>query len=92
VFKYEIDKVWVQFRGLPKDLREFPIIWDIDSSSGVPHAVDTKFTKKFGRARMKVAVLDPQLIPNLVDVVSLGILFTSCNFVLKQHCPWVSRR
>jgi len=29
----------------------------------------TKFTKKFGRSRMKVAVLDPSLIPNLVDVV-----------------------
>ena len=28
-----------------------------------------KFTKKYGRARMKVAVLNPDLIPNLVDVV-----------------------
>jgi len=26
VYKYEIDKVWVQFRGLPKELRKFPII------------------------------------------------------------------
>jgi hypothetical protein len=31
--------------------------------------VDTKFTKKYGRARMKVAVLNPDLIPDLVDVV-----------------------
>ena len=69
VFKYEIDKVWVQFRGLPKELREFPIIWAIGSILGVSRAVDMKFTKKYGRARMKVAVLNPDLIPNLVDVV-----------------------
>jgi len=69
VFKYEIYKVWVQFRGLPKELREFSIIWTIGSILGVSRAVDTKFTKKYGRARMKVAVLDPHLIPDLVDVV-----------------------
>jgi len=69
VFKYEIDKVWVQFRGLPKELREFPIIWAIGSILGVPRAMDTKFTKKNGRARLKVAVLNPDLIPDLVDVV-----------------------
>jgi len=69
VYKYEIDKVWVQFRGLPKELREFSIIWAIGSILGVPRAVDTKFTNKFGRSRMKVAVLDPDLIPDLVDVV-----------------------
>jgi len=50
VFKYEIDKVWVQFRGLPKELRDFPIIWAIGSILGVSRAVDTKFTKKYGRA------------------------------------------
>jgi len=26
VYKYEIEKVWVQFRGLPKEFREFPTI------------------------------------------------------------------
>jgi hypothetical protein len=31
--------------------------------------VDKKFTKKFGQARLKVAVLNPDLIPDLVDVV-----------------------
>lgn len=69
VYKYETEKVWVQFKGLPKELREFPIIWAIASILGVPRAVDTKFTKAFGRARMKVAVLDPSLIPVFVDVV-----------------------
>ena len=59
----------MQFRGLPKELREFLIIWAIGSILGVPRAVDTKFTKKYGRARLKVVVLDPDLIPDLVDVV-----------------------
>ena len=27
VYKYEIPKVWVQFRGLPSNLRNFRIIW-----------------------------------------------------------------
>jgi len=59
----------VQFRGLPQELREFPIIWAIGSILGVSRAVDTKFTKKHGRARMKVAVLNPDLIPDFLDVV-----------------------
>jgi len=71
VYKYEIEKVWVQFKGLPKELREFPIIWPIASILGVPRAVDTKFTKAFGRARMKVAVDTKftKFIPVFVDVV-----------------------
>uniref|UniRef100_C6JRS1 DUF4283 domain-containing protein n=1 Tax=Sorghum bicolor TaxID=4558 RepID=C6JRS1_SORBI len=86
VYKYEIDKVWVQFRGLPKEFREFPIIWAIGSILGVPRAVDTKFTKKFGRARMKVAVLDPSLILNLVDVV-IGDFVYELQFRVDQDVP-----
>ena len=36
VYKYEMDKVWVQFCGLPKEFWEFPIIWAIGSILGVP--------------------------------------------------------
>lgn len=69
VYKYDIDKLWVQFRGFTKELREFSIIWAIGSILGVPKMVDMKFTKRFRRCRMRVAVLDPELIPNVVDVV-----------------------
>ena len=31
--------------------------------------VDMKFTKQLGRPRLRVAVLSPKLIPDLVDVV-----------------------
>jgi hypothetical protein len=86
VYKYEIDKVWVQFRGLPKEFREFPIIWAIGSILGVPRAVDTKFTKKFGRSRLKVAMLDPNLIPDLVDVV-IGDFVYELQFRVEQNMP-----
>jgi len=86
VYKYEIEKVWVQFRGLPKEFREFPIIWAIASILGVPRAVDTKFMKKFGRARMKVAVLDSNLIPVFVDVV-IGDYVYQLHFGVEQGMP-----
>jgi hypothetical protein len=86
VFKYEIDKVWVQFRGLPKELQEFPIIWAIDSILGVPRVVDIKFTKKNGRARLKVGVLNPDLIPDLVDVV-IGDFVYELQFRIEKDMP-----
>jgi hypothetical protein len=48
--------------------------------------VDTKFTKKFGRARMKVAVLDSTLIPIFVDVV-IGDFVYQLHFGVEQGVP-----
>ncbi|CAD6219292.1 unnamed protein product [Miscanthus lutarioriparius] len=69
VYKSEIPKVWVQFHGLPSDLRNFPIIWAVGTILGATKMVDMKFTKRFGRPRLRVVVLSPKLIPDLVDVV-----------------------
>jgi hypothetical protein len=69
VYKYEIPKAWAQFRGLPDDLREFPILWALGTIFGATREVDMKFTKHFGRPRVKVAVLNPELIPEFVDIV-----------------------
>ena len=69
VFKYEIPKVWVQFRGLPDDLLEFPIVWAVGSILGVTRKVDMKFVKAHEMGRIQVAVLDPGLVPDLVDIV-----------------------
>jgi hypothetical protein len=41
----------------------------VGSILGGTRAVDTIFTKKFGRSRLKVAVLNPDIIPSFVDVV-----------------------
>ena len=84
VYKYEMNKVWVQFRGLPKDLWKFSIIWAVGTILGVPCAVDMKFTDKFGRARLKVVVLDPSLIPNLVDV-GIGEFIYELQFQVEDE-------
>ena len=71
VYKYEIDKI----SGISYYLGDWLL--------GVPRTVDMKFTKKFGRARMKVAVLDPNLIPNLVDIV-IGDFVYELQFRVEQ--------
>ena len=82
VNKWEIDKVWVQIRGLPNEFKEFPIIWAVGTILGVPRAVDTIFTKNTGRPRMKVAVLDPKLIPTFMDVV-IGDFIYELQFAVE---------
>ncbi|WVZ93110.1 hypothetical protein U9M48_039117 [Paspalum notatum var. saurae] len=68
-WKYAIPKVWIQFRGLSKELRDFPIIWAIGSILGATRKVDMKFTKLSGRARLQVAMLNPEYIPEFIDIV-----------------------
>jgi hypothetical protein len=68
--KYVMPKVWVQFTGLPKELREYLVIWVVGSMLGISKEVDMVFTRKFDRARLKVEVLDLNLIPQYVDVVT----------------------
>lgn len=62
-------KIWVQFTGLPKELRECSVIKVVGSMLGISNEVDMVFTRKFDRARMQVAVLDPNLIPQFIHVV-----------------------
>ena len=65
----KFQKNWIHFRGIPKEFKEFPFIWAIGSIFGVTSMVDMKFTKRYGRPRMKVAVINPDLIPEFVDIV-----------------------
>lgn len=67
--KYVVPKVWVQCKGLPSELREFLIIWAVGSILGITKAVDMVFTRRYDIARLQVLVLDPSLIPDVVDVV-----------------------
>lgn len=66
--KYVIPKVWVQCKGLPSELREYLIIWAVGSILGITKAVDMLFTRRYEIARLQVLVLDPSLIPDVVDV------------------------
>ena len=45
-----------------------------------------KFTSKTGRPRMKVAVLKPDLVPNLVDVVIGGYVY-ELQFCVENFPP-----
>ena len=82
--KYTMPKVWVQFTGLPKELREFVIIWVVGSILGVSKAVDMKFTRKHDICRLQVLVLDPNLIPQFVDVV-IGNFLYGLQFRVEEN-------
>jgi hypothetical protein len=69
IFKQALRHIWVQMTGLPEELRDFPTIWAIGTILGVTKDVDMKFTRTFDRPRLQVLVLDPALIPHLVDMV-----------------------
>jgi hypothetical protein len=71
-----LPKVWVQFNGLTKELCDFLIIWAVGSIIGITKDVDMVFTRKYDICRMQVLVLDPNLIPQFVDVVIGDSLYT----------------
>jgi hypothetical protein len=75
-----LPKVWVQFDELPKELCDFLIIWPMGSILGITKDVDMVFTHKYEVCRLQVLVLDPNLIPQFVDVV-IGESYT--HFSLK---------
>ncbi|WVZ95111.1 hypothetical protein U9M48_040913 [Paspalum notatum var. saurae] len=69
-FRFEIPKVWVQFRGLPDDmLVNFNILWAVGSALGVSRKVDLKFTREHKIARIRVGCLDPNLIPEFLSML-----------------------
>jgi hypothetical protein len=67
--KYILPKVWIQITGLPPHLRDYLIIWVVGSILGVTKEVDMVFTRHFDINRMQVMVMDPNLIPQSVNVV-----------------------
>lgn len=82
--KYVMPRVWVQFTGLPLELGEFEVIWAVGSILGVSKKVDMKFTRKFDRSRLQVMVLDPNLIPQYVDVV-IGDYLYELQFRVEEN-------
>jgi hypothetical protein len=62
-------KVWVLMSRQPSELRDFLTMWALGTILGVTKDVDMIFTRQYNRARMRVLLLDPSLIPILVDVV-----------------------
>lgn len=85
--KYVIPKVWVQCKGIPSELREYLIIWAVGSILGITKAVDMVFTRRYDIARLQVLVLDPSLIPEVVDVVIGDYLYELAFRVEPENGP-----
>jgi hypothetical protein len=85
-----LPKVWVQFVGLPKDLCDFLIIWAVGSILGITKDVDMVFMRKHDICHMRVLVLDPNLIPQFVDVVIGDGLYT-LQFMSRKIWMTMSR-
>jgi hypothetical protein len=71
-----LPKIWVQFNGRPNELSNFFNIWAVGSMLGITKDVDMVFTRKHDICRMQVLVLDPNLVPQFVDVVIADYLYT----------------
>ncbi|EEC68013.1 hypothetical protein OsI_35814 [Oryza sativa Indica Group] len=85
--KYVIPKVWVQCKGIPSELREYLIIWAVGSILGITKTVDMVFTRRYDIARLQVLVLDPSLIPEVVDVVIGDYLYELAFRVEPENGP-----
>jgi hypothetical protein len=64
-----LPKVWVRVTGIEEPLREYPILWAAGTLLGATQSVDMETTRKSDFGRILVAVLDPKLIPRMLDVV-----------------------
>jgi hypothetical protein len=64
-----LPKVWVRVFGLRKELYEFLELWAVGSMIGSTQIVDMETTRKSDFGRILVAVLNPSLIPEQLDVV-----------------------
>ncbi|KAF0930278.1 hypothetical protein E2562_031887 [Oryza meyeriana var. granulata] len=82
--KYVIPKIWVQFTGLPKELRDYMIIWAVGSILGITKMVDIRFIRRYDIAHLQVLVLDPSLIRDSVDVV-IGDFLYELHFKMEPE-------
>jgi len=79
-----LPKVWVRVRCIRKLLREFPILWAVGSLLGATQTVDMETTRKNEFGRILVAVLDPKLIPRMLDVV-IGDYYFDLEFEVEKR-------
>jgi hypothetical protein len=67
-----LPKVWVRVLGLTKELYEFLELCAVGSMLGSTQIVDMETTRKNDFGRILVAVLNPSLIPEQLDVLDVG--------------------
>jgi hypothetical protein len=67
--KFVLPRVWIQFTGLLEHIRDYLIIWAVGSILGVTKDADIAFTRRHGTSRVQVLVMNPNLIPQMVNIV-----------------------
>jgi hypothetical protein len=80
---YLLPKVWIRVFGLQKVLYEFLELWAVGSMLGSTQIVDMETTRKSSFGRVLVAVLNPGLIPERLDVV-IGDHYFELDFEVEK--------
>jgi hypothetical protein len=82
--RYVLPKVWVQFTSLSSHLRDYLIICAIRAILGVTKDVEMVFTRRFDICCLQVLVMNPNLIPQTVNVV-IGDNLYELKFYVKLN-------
>jgi hypothetical protein len=67
-----LPRVWIRIFRLPKKLREFSVLWALGSVLGATQSVDMVTSLRRNYSRVEVAVLNVDLLPNMIDTVVIG--------------------
>jgi hypothetical protein len=74
---HPLQRVWIRIYRLPHKLREFSVLWALGSMLGATQAVDMITSLKQDYAWVEVAVLNVDLLPNMIDMVVIGDIMFS---------------
>jgi hypothetical protein len=69
---HPLQRVWIRIFKLPQKLREFSVMWALGSMLGATQLVDMISSLRNDYGRVEVAVLDVDLLPNMIDSVVVG--------------------
>jgi hypothetical protein len=69
---HPLPRVWIRIYRLPAKLCEFSVLWALGSMLGATQTVDTVTSLRQYYGRVEVAVLNVDLLPNMIDTVVIG--------------------
>jgi hypothetical protein len=74
---HPLPRVWIRIHRLSAKLREFSVLWALGSMLGATQSVDMVTSSRKNYGRVEVAVLNVDLLPNLIDTVVIGDMLFS---------------
>ncbi|XP_062210164.1 uncharacterized protein LOC133911776 [Phragmites australis] len=81
---YQLNSVWVHVSGVPPAYRHYLAIWAIGTVLGSPQEIDMKCLRQRGIIRMKVEMMDANLLPVKTDIV-FGLDGYEITFTLEDQ-------